>query len=178
MTKLILGITTFLLSMTALAIAAPSDAHAQACVAKHFAWMEHQPADHKSIHKVRAQLVMVRDEQASGMDFVAQGTADLVYNPAVSSGGTIVMEAFSANLPLTFSDTGWSPNVQVVLAWNGAYATLAWTNSFWNIVDTVAEGVCVDDNTVVYAVPGHVSYVIRLLDIDQMNIVPPGTQGL
>ena len=51
-------------------------------------------------------------------------------------------------------------------------------NSFWNFTDTVSEGLCVNDNTVVYSVGGHASYVIRFLDVDQPNTVPPGTQGL
>ncbi len=159
------------------ALIAPTRAEAQEqeCVRKHFAYASQQPSNPRIRHIVTAQLVMVRDEQSPNLDLSAQaGGVELIYRPGFMSNGVSYPETLSADAAVEINKDRFVGAVRVVLKWDGHSAGLSWRNTFWNLpADEMAQGICVNDNTVVFSMRGFGTYVLKLYSQEVPNFVRP-----
>jgi hypothetical protein len=164
--------------------AAPRGAEAQECVQRHFDWVGTPSPTPGVTRTERVQVVQTNDTAG----WTGHGTIVLSYTPAHAVGNFFLPARLAGDGRMSFSDRTWC--AQPTDFFCGLYQNfsvfdmdsvrVAFTRSFfsgslpafrfdalrWGYNHTPTNGVCVNNNTVAYSMPGDVTYLLTFTDVE------------
>jgi hypothetical protein len=165
---------------------APRGAEAQECVQRHIDWVAAPPV---GMHRAeRVQVVQTNDT----LGWTGHATATLEYTPARFTGTFFFPGRLSGEGRMAFSDRSWCAqsgdlfcNVfQFFNAFDMDTVRVTFSRSLisanplafrfdalrWGFNHQPTNGVCLNNNTVAYSMPGDVTYLVTFTDVE--NTIP------
>jgi hypothetical protein len=166
--------------------AAPRGAEAQECVQRHFDWVGSAPSG-GGVRSERIQVVQTNDT----LGWTGHATFSLAYTPGRFNGTFFFPARLSGDGRMSFSDRNFcsqysdppyplctmmqnfsafdTDSVRVTFVRNllgSQPATFRFDALRWGFNHQPTNGVCINNNTVAYSMPGDVTYLVTFTDVE------------